>query len=207
VSLYVRVYIRSLHPLVRTYKLHIAFVNDSIGTCPKNATLLLHDALACLSASQTDHCHFTRRRSWWHCVATSTGAPALRALRVPRTLCGYPAPYHAARHQLVPCTIKSVLGFRAVQLTCRFTLLCAIIACFSYSYLRNVITCSKRFSISSSMQFLHFTAFLCCVGRVPIEYYTNGTWQNLCFWTDHDSTHIVLYHNCPNLLASRSSTS
>jgi len=145
--LYVPVYIRSLHSLVRTYKLYVAFVTDSIGARPKNARLFLHDALACLLAPQTDHYHITWRRQWRHCVPTSTRAPALRAPRVPRTLCGHPAPYHAARHQLVPCSVKSVLGFRPVQLACRFTVLCSClasrlctIASFSYSYSRNVLT-------------------------------------------------------------------
>jgi hypothetical protein len=175
VCLYVRVYIRSLHLLVRTYKLYVAFVTYSIGARPKNATLLLHDALACLSAPQTDHYHFTGRRQWRHCVATSTRAPALRAPRVPRTPSGYPAPYHAARHQLVPCSVKSVLGFRAVQLACRFTLhwsclasrLCAI-GFLSHSYLRDVIAYTTVKKNSISLSTTSFTAFLCYVGRVPI---------------------------------------
>ena len=132
--------LRSLHPLVCTYKLYVAFVTDSIGARPKNATLLLRDALAY-------YYHFTGRRQWRRGIAISTRAPALRSPRVPRTPCGCPAPYHAARHQLVPCSVKSVLGFRAVQLACRFTLLCSCLASrlcavafFSYSYLRNVIT-------------------------------------------------------------------
>jgi hypothetical protein len=197
VCLYVRVYIRSLHSLVRTYKLYVTY---SIGARPKNARLPLHDALACLSAHQTDHYHFTGRRRWRHWVATSTRAPALRAPRVPRTPCCYPAPYHAARHQLVSCSVKSVLGFRAVQLARRFTLLCSClssrlcaIAFFSYSYLR-----TYRYHLHYSKKKIQyfiiyatppFTAFLCSVGyRFRIQYCTSGTWQKLVFWTDHDST-------------------
>lgn len=192
--LYVRVYIGSLHSLVRTYKLYVAFVADSIGARPKNATLLLHDALACLPAPQTDHYHFTGRRQWRHCVATSTRAPALRAPRVPRAPSGYPAPYHAARHQLVPCTVKSVLGFRAIQLAYRFALLyscfasrlCAI-AFFSYSYLRDVITYTtvknQYFIIYATPPFTAFL-FLCCAGRsgTDLEYCTSGHLAKLVFF-------------------------
>ncbi len=119
----ITVYIRSLRSLARTYILHL--LTDSIGSRPKNATLLLRDALACFPAHRTDHYHFTGWHRRRHCVTTSTRAPAVRAPRVPRTQCGYPAPYPAARHQLVPRSIQSVLGLRAVQLAHRFTLLCS----------------------------------------------------------------------------------
>jgi hypothetical protein len=169
---YVRVYVRSL---IRTYKLYVVFITDSVGAPPKNATLLVHDALARLSAPQTDHYLFTGRR-WRHCVATSIRAPALRAPRIPRTPCRCPAPYHAARHKFVPCSVKSVLGFRAVQLACCFTLLCSrlaselcAVAFFSYSYLRSVIiyiTVKIQYFIIYATH--PFKAYLRCIGRVPI---------------------------------------
>ena len=182
--MFVFTFVPSTRSSVRT-NYTFAFVTDSIGARPKNARLLLHDALACLSAPRTDHYHFTGRRRWRTCVPTSTRAPALRAPRVSRAPSGYPAPYHAARHQLVPCSVKSVLlGFRAVQLACRFTLLCSClssrlcaIAFSSYSYLRNVLThiTVKNLTTSSSMQLLHLRHFPCCVGRsTELEYCTSG---------------------------------
>jgi hypothetical protein len=80
--------------------------------------LLHYDAVACLPAPQTGHCHFAGRRA-----ATSTSSPALCAPRVTRTPAGCPAACHATRHQLVPRTIKPILGLRAVQLAHRFDIL------------------------------------------------------------------------------------
>jgi hypothetical protein len=93
-------------------------VTNSVDARPKNVPLLLHDAVACLSAPQTGHCHFVGRRA-----ATSTGPPALCAPRVTRTTAGCPAARHAARYQLVPRAVKPILGLRAVQLAHRFDIL------------------------------------------------------------------------------------
>ena len=75
--------------------------------------------------------------------------PEFREPRVRVCACGCPAPYHTPRHQLVPCSVKSVLGFRAVQLAHRFTLRCpclasrlCVIAFFSHSLTYVTLTLS-----------------------------------------------------------------